>query len=89
MEVPDGGDETCVLRVFLFLTQITEEYLEVVMTVEQGRRGQYSLCVSDGILTTLEDIYPMLLDGDKVEVCTWNNYIYTTNQKPGHTLFNV
>lgn len=43
MEVPDGVDETCVLRVFLFLAQITEEPLEVAMTVELGRQGQHSL----------------------------------------------
>lgn len=44
MEVPAAVGGTCELLVFLFLTQITEEYLEVVMTVGEGRRGQYSLC---------------------------------------------
>lgn len=43
MEVPDGVDETCVLQVLLLLTRITDEPLEVVMTVELGRQGQYSL----------------------------------------------
>lgn len=39
MEVPVGVYETCVLRAFLFLTQITEQYLDVMTTVEEGVAG--------------------------------------------------
>lgn len=39
MEVSVRVYETCVLLVFLFLTQITEQYLDVVTTEEQEVRG--------------------------------------------------
>lgn len=47
MEVPVGVYETCVLLVFLLLTQITEQYLDVVTTEElkvreEGWRGRFS-----------------------------------------------
>lgn len=57
MAIPDGVDGTCVLLVFFFLTQVSEEYLVVVMTAEQVRKGRDPLCVSDGILTTLGDMF--------------------------------
>lgn len=39
MEVPVGVYETGVLVVFLFLTQITEQYLDGMTTVEEGVPG--------------------------------------------------
>ncbi len=39
MEVSVRVYETCVLLVFLFLTQITEQYLDVVTTEEQEVGG--------------------------------------------------
>lgn len=52
MEVPVGVYETCVLLVFLSLTQITEQYLDEVTAEEQEvrqqeGRGQGSHIVSD------------------------------------------
>lgn len=51
MEVPVGVCETCALLVFLFLTQITEQYLDVVSTEEQevreGGRGAGFPIISD------------------------------------------
>lgn len=39
MEVSVGVYETCVLLLFLFLTQITEQYLDVVTAGVGGERG--------------------------------------------------
>lgn len=82
MEVPDGVDETCVLRVFLFLTQITEEPSEVVMTVELGDRG-IIFSVSDGSLTTLGDVYPILADGGPITDMSYVCWCYQMRIEAG------
>lgn len=53
MEVSVGVCETCVLLVFLLLTQITEQYLDKVTTEAQGRERRKGAG------------FPIILDGDK------------------------
>lgn len=53
MEVSVGVCETCVLLVFLLLTQITEQYLDKVTAEAQGRERRKGAG------------FPIILDGDK------------------------
>lgn len=53
MEVSVGVCETCVLLVFLLLTQITEQYLDKVTAEAQGRERREGAG------------FPIILDGDK------------------------